>query len=154
MPPTSPRMRLRAQVRAAGAVAACLLACAPTALGQSDARVGTTSSAAPSRLLVTASEWRLTLSRAAVRPGAAVVQLQNLGEDAHDLRARRIQRSRVAGGSTPAPAMASPETPSGGLSEVEISLRPGRYRLWCSLPGHRQAGMQATLQVRRNPRPR
>ncbi len=145
----------RAKARVAGAVVASLLACAPTALAQSDAGVGVgATSSAPSRLLVTASEWRLTLSRAAVRPGPALIQLQNIGEDAHDLRARRIRRSRVAGGSTRVPAMASPETPSGELSEVEVSLRPGRYRLWCSLPGHRQAGMQATLRVRRDAHPR
>ena len=29
--------------------------------------------------------------------------------------------------------------PSGDLDELEARLPSGRYRLWCSLPGHEQA---------------
>jgi uncharacterized cupredoxin-like copper-binding protein len=28
-----------------------------------------------------------------------------------------------------------------------IRLRPGSYRLWCSLPEHAKLGMRATLRV-------
>ena len=44
----------------------------------------------PARLLVSAKEYSLTLSRARVVRGMAVIQLLNRGEDDHDLRLRRI----------------------------------------------------------------
>ena len=97
------------------------------------------------RLMVTAHEWDLTLSRATIRPGRAIVQLVNKGEDDHDLKIRLIPhrpvRTRV---------VATPVTRPGGISEVRPRLLRGRrYRLWCSLPGHKALGMRATLQVRR-----
>jgi plastocyanin len=36
----------------------------------------------------------------------------------------------------------------GGASEVEATLKPGTYTYYCSVPGHRQAGMQGTLTVK------
>jgi plastocyanin len=36
----------------------------------------------------------------------------------------------------------------GGASEVQLKLKPGTYTYFCSVPGHRQAGMQGTLTVK------
>jgi plastocyanin len=36
----------------------------------------------------------------------------------------------------------------GGASEVQLALKPGSYTYFCSVPGHRQAGMQGTLTVK------
>ncbi len=104
---------------------------------------------APSRLLVTAGEWHLTLSRQTILPGTAVIQLLNGGEDAHDLKLRRLPpRIAPAAPRPPQRTVSVPETPSGEISEIETRLPRGRFRLWCSLPGHRQAGMRADLTVR------
>jgi uncharacterized cupredoxin-like copper-binding protein len=35
-----------------------------------------------------------------------------------------------------------------GTSTVSTDLKPGRYTFFCTVPGHRQAGMQGTLTVR------
>jgi plastocyanin len=35
----------------------------------------------------------------------------------------------------------------GGASEVEAELQPGEYTFYCSVPGHREAGMEGTLTV-------
>jgi hypothetical protein len=96
--------------------------------------------AAPSRLLVEAREFNLTLSRAHIEPGRAIVQLANRGEDPHDLRLRRI--GGRGGG-------AIAEVEPGEVGEWRGRLRRGRYRLWCTLEGHRAQGMRATLRVRR-----
>jgi plastocyanin len=37
---------------------------------------------------------------------------------------------------------------NGGVSKVNVSLKPGTYTFFCSVPGHRQAGMQGKLVVK------
>jgi hypothetical protein len=96
--------------------------------------------AAPSRLLVESREFNLVLSRGSVKAGDSIVQLVNQGEDPHDLRLRRVGGGRGAGSIA--------ETLPGELGEWSGRLRRGRYRLWCSLDGHRALGMRAVLRVR------
>jgi hypothetical protein len=99
----------------------------------------------PSRLLVTATEFRFALSRTTLPPGAAHLQLANRGEDAHDLVVRRLDSTGHATGRASRAAGTSPD----GTSDLIVTLQPGRYVLWCSVPGHRKLGMQARLSVRR-----
>jgi hypothetical protein len=134
-PRRSTRTRL---VRAAAGLAgaAVLGAGGAAALGAAESAAG---EPAPPRLLVTAREWSLELSRAVIDPGDAIVQLWNRGEDSHDVWIRRLYGTRV---------YKSPETQPGDVSEFTARLRPGRrYKLWCSLPGHRELGMRARLRV-------
>jgi plastocyanin len=95
---------------------------------------------APARLMVQADEYSLLLSRQSILRGPARIQFINRGEDPHDLK---LQRS---GGTH---AISVSETRPGALAQANVSLRTGRYRLWCSLPGHRALGMRAKLRVRR-----
>ncbi len=127
---TSRRRHLAAVVLAAGAVGA-------------PAGAATARPASPSRLLVTSTEFRLALSRASLAHGAALVQLVNRGQDAHDLVARRLDRhGRETGARATLAAV-----PAAGVGVLRLSLRPGHYVLFCSLPGHRKRGMQARLRV-------
>lgn len=94
----------------------------------------------PSRLLVTAREFSLSLSRPKVAPGAAIVQLYNYGEDPHDLNLRRIGSDRVQGIGDVEP---------GETGTLELRLRKAsRYRLWCAIPTHVGLGMVATLRTK------
>ena len=43
---------------------------------------------------------------------------------------------------------AVPETLPGGVAEWRGKLTRGRWTLYCSLEGHKAAGMRATLNVR------
>jgi uncharacterized cupredoxin-like copper-binding protein len=97
------------------------------------------SAAAPARLLVEAREFNLVLSRPAVKPGRAIVQMVNRGEDPHDLRIVRIGGRRAG---------AIGEILPGEVGDWTGRLRRGRYRLYCTLEGHRALGMKATLRVR------
>lgn len=37
---------------------------------------------------------------------------------------------------------------SGGTKTLSLELKPGTYKFFCSVPGHRQAGMEGTLTVK------
>ena len=95
----------------------------------------------PTRLLVTADEWSLALSRTKIDPGDSIVELYNRGEDAHDVRIKRGGKSGY---------VSIPETGSEQGTRIETRFKAGkRYVLWCSLEGHRALGMEAELRVAR-----
>jgi hypothetical protein len=98
----------------------------------------------PARMLVYAQEWSLWPSRAALAAGAVIVQLWNRGQDAHDLRIRRLGR----GGGMTGPAQGIAVTQSGRLRQASWRLRRGRYELYCSMPSHLARGMHTLLVVR------
>jgi hypothetical protein len=128
-------MKLRR--RAAAAVCGGLVAAAGLLAGQAPgARV-------PARLLVAGDEWHLQLSRARIVRGDALIQFVNRGEDDHDLRLQRISHSSTSLN----PIARWRVTVPGDVSTLSLRLHSGRYRLWCSLPGHRGLGMRATLRV-------
>ena len=95
--------------------------------------------AAPARLGVVAKEFRFSLSRTTLRRGPAIIELDNFGEDVHDLRLRRIGGTRTYG---------LRETKPGERAELTVRLAPGRYRLWCATANHAQLGMRASFRVR------
>jgi plastocyanin len=91
---------------------------------------------------VTGREYDLTLSRAKIDAGDAIIQFANGGEDPHDLRIKRAGK--------PGDGHGAGETAPGGLAEFRSTLRPGaKYVLWCSLANHRALGMVAHLSVRK-----
>ena len=97
----------------------------------------------PARMLVYAQEWSLWPSRTRLPHGPVIVQLWNRGQDAHDLRIRRLDRhGRMAGR-----AQDVAVTESGARTQAEWHLAPGRYELYCSMPGHVQQGMHTLLVV-------
>ena len=128
------------------ALLAITVLAAGTAVVDAAEVAGARSERSPARLLVSADEHSLRLARQTITAGPAVIQYLNRGEDPHDLRMRRIARPGVSARRT----FSVSETPSGDLGELEARLASGRYRMWCSLPGHEQAGMRAKLRVKRS----
>jgi hypothetical protein len=94
----------------------------------------------PARLQAVADEFTLTLSRSVVRNRRVRIELVNFGEDPHDLKFRRI-------GGTHTFVIA--ETLPGQRRTKSFRLPYGTYRVWCSVDGHRDWGMRATMRVRR-----
>jgi uncharacterized cupredoxin-like copper-binding protein len=41
-----------------------------------------------------------------------------------------------------------PQVSNGGTSKVSVTLKPGKYTFYCSVPGHEQGGMKGTLTVK------
>jgi plastocyanin len=92
----------------------------------------------PARVQVSAKEFFYALSRHTVVAGPAIVELVNFGEDPHDLRMERMGGGRL---------WKTPLVFPGAYYDLNATLVPGRYRLWCSIANHRQLGMQAVLTV-------
>lgn len=46
------------------------------------------------------------------------------------------------------PILGATPTFQGGTKTLTLTLKPGTYTFFCSVAGHRQAGMQGTLIVR------
>ena len=88
---------------------------------------------------VKAAEYSYTLSRAAVSAGEVTIELDNRGQDAHNLNLQKV------GGEEPPQGIE--ETDSLQRRSAHFTLEPGIYRLWCSLPTHDEQGMHATLVV-------
>jgi hypothetical protein len=97
----------------------------------------------PARLLVYAQEWSLWPSRSRLKPGRVIVQLWNRGQDAHDLRIRRLDRRGLMVGPTQGVGV----TESGQLRQATWHLSKGIYELYCSMPGHMKLGMHARITV-------
>jgi plastocyanin len=95
----------------------------------------------PARVQVVAREFRLGLSRQTIKAGWAVLELRNLGEDAHDLVLRRAGSTRVL--------VRWPLAQPGAVTDRDVKLRPGTYDLSCTVANHRALGMRATLVVRK-----
>ena len=100
----------------------------------------------PSRLLVTAREFGFSLSKPKVDAGPAIIQLYNYGEDPHDLALQR------AGGPT---MRELGEVLPGNTGTLETRLRrKSTYKLWCTIAGHAELGMTASLKVAKKRPPR
>jgi len=93
----------------------------------------------PARVQVVAQEFRYSLSRQTIKAGWAVIELRNAGQDAHDLRLRRVGGTSV---------YVWPVSQPGTVVDRTVKLLPGRYRLYCGVANHRTLGMQATLVVK------
>lgn len=91
------------------------------------------------RVSARAAEFYFTLSRPKVKAGAVTVELNNQGEDAHNLNLRREGDEGEV--------LEISETGSGQRSVAGFDLPAGRYRLWCSLPEHEEKGMSTALTV-------
>jgi plastocyanin len=88
---------------------------------------------------VKAVEYSYTLSRPEVGAGEVIVELNNQGEDPHNLV---LEHEGSAD-----PSLEIPATPTVSQASARFVLSPGTYRLYCSLYKHEAKGMQATLLV-------
>jgi plastocyanin len=89
---------------------------------------------------VIAREYSFTLSRPSVPAGEVTVEFVNRGEDPHNLNFSPASGESETFGTFPS---TEPEH----RRDQTLVMHPGSYTLFCSLPGHRAAGMSTTLLV-------
>lgn len=88
----------------------------------------------------TPEAFSFSLSRPFVVAGEVTVELNNQGQDPHNLNVR------PEGGVEP--PLEVGEAGPGESRVARFSLSPGTYRLWCSLPQHEEWGMSVELEVK------
>jgi uncharacterized cupredoxin-like copper-binding protein len=101
------------------------------------ASVPTTAPTAPKNVPVTESEFKIELPSTSLSPGSYTFDLTNKGQVGHDL---------VVEG----PGVSDEKTPvigSGKTAKLTVDLKSGTYKLYCSVPGHEQAGMKLEVNV-------
>lgn len=80
------------------------------------------------------------VSNATATPGALAIDSRNDATIPHDIALQE---------GTDGPELARGETVSGGgVSRIQVDVRAGEYTFFCTLPGHRAAGMEGRLTVR------
>lgn len=72
------------------------------------------------------------------KAGTISVDFTNKSPLAHNVTIESASGEKV--GATP--------TFAGGTKTLSVSLKPGTYKFFCAVPGHRQAGMEGTLTVK------
>lgn len=108
-----------------------LLACAGAAALPAGASTST-------NVGVTETEYHVVLGRATVPRGRVTFNIANFGQDDHNLK---VARHYIRYGS-------SGLIRAGARASFTVTLAPGTYHVFCSIPGHRAMGMVATLLVR------
>jgi uncharacterized cupredoxin-like copper-binding protein len=101
-------------------------------------KAGATAPVATHTLAATETEFKIALASSQVPPGKLVIGVKNAGKIQHDL---------VVSGSGVPPSAKTPLINPGASAKLSVTLAPGKYTLYCSVPGHRAAGMVATLNV-------
>jgi uncharacterized cupredoxin-like copper-binding protein len=104
-----------------------------TAAPQSTAAKTTTAAAAAQTVQVTETEFRIALKGYKAQGGKFTFVIKNAGKLPHDLA--------IKGG--PKTELIQP----GGTAQLTTTLKPGRYHLYCSVPGHEQAGMRIDITL-------
>ncbi|HEX4188318.1 MAG TPA: plastocyanin/azurin family copper-binding protein [Solirubrobacteraceae bacterium] len=111
---------------------------APAAPAEGAAGASSKSSAASSLKLAADPGGLLSFDtkQLSAKAGAVTIAFTNASPVEHNVT---VAQGTAVVGATP--------TFTGGSKTITLNLKPGTYTFYCSVPGHRQAGMQGTLKV-------
>ena len=79
-----------------------------------------------------------TTDKATAKAGEVTVNFTNSSPVPHDVRIEDSGGKEIGG----------TEVLAEGNESAEVDLKPGEYTFFCSVPGHRQGGMEGTLTVK------
>ncbi len=110
-----------------------------TATSAAPAPAAPASAGAATKLALSANTGGLlsyNTKQLAAKAGPVTITMANMSPLEHNVT--------IAQGST---VLGATPTFVGGSRSVTVTLKPGTYTFYCSVPGHRQAGMEGTLKV-------
>jgi uncharacterized cupredoxin-like copper-binding protein len=97
----------------------------------------TATEASAQTIKVSETEFKITLPQTSLKAGKVEFDLTNEGKIGHDLAVK-------------GPGVEESKTPvidGGKTAKLSVKLQPGTYELYCSVPGHKQAGMDTKVTV-------
>ena len=96
----------------------------------------TTTAAKPvaTKVQVSETEFKITTDLTSFKAGEITFVAKNDGKIPHDLAVKETGDK-------------TKEIPPGGTAELKVNLKPGKYELYCTIPGHEAAGMKLTITV-------
>jgi uncharacterized cupredoxin-like copper-binding protein len=98
---------------------------------------GTTTTAAPSTTVnVSEVEFKIKLPKTTLPAGSYTFDVRNDGKIPHDLVVNGEGMKK-----------GTPLIDPGQSNSLKVDLKAGTYDVYCSVPGHKQAGMDLTLTV-------
>jgi plastocyanin len=106
--------------------------------GEKEAEGGSAGSAAVDIEADPSGQLAFTSDSASAKAGKVTVNFTNTSPVPHDVRIESSSGEEVGG----------TEVLSEGNESAKVDLKPGEYTFFCSVPGHRQAGMEGTLTVK------
>lgn len=96
----------------------------------------TTTTGAATSVPVSEVEFKITLPKTTIAAGSYSFEVKNDGKIEHDL----VVQGNGVDAKTPTIA-------PGKSATLKVDLKPGTYDVYCSIPGHKQAGMDLKLTV-------
>jgi uncharacterized cupredoxin-like copper-binding protein len=97
------------------------------------AAAGVQAGASAKTITVTAREYHIALS-ATKASGAVTLVVRNVGKLSHQIEIKG-----------PGVTKKTPLLKPGTKATLHVTLKAGKYALWCTVPGHAALGMKATL---------
>ena len=109
----------------------------PSAASRPTATAPSSATAVGTSVGVTEKEFSITLSQTSFSPASYTFTIQNKGSFPHNLN---IEGPGVD-------TKTSPILSPGQSGMLTATLQKGSYELWCSVPGHKDKGMDLTIKV-------
>ncbi len=82
-------------------------------------------------------QLKFLASSATATPGTVTMRMKNASSTPHDIAITGNGVNKIG-----------PVVTNGGVSSFSVALKPGKYTFYCSVPGHRAAGMVGTMTVK------
>jgi uncharacterized cupredoxin-like copper-binding protein len=106
----------------------------PSATTTTQATTTTTATPAATKVPVSETEFKITLASTNFKAGEITFEAKNDGKIPHDLAIKGTSDKTKL-------------IPPGGSAELKVTLKPGKYELYCTVPGHEAAGMRLNITV-------
>ena len=106
------------------------------AVGQTSTQSTTTTPAKPTatKVPVSETEFKIVAGSTDLKVGEITFEVKNDGKLGHDLAIKETgDKTKLI--------------PAGGTAELKVTLKAGKYELYCTVPGHEAAGMKLNITV-------